>query len=343
MASHTDIRALSQELAARAESFCRHFFPDGRKQGSYWQMADISGSPGQSLVVRLGDLDGRRAGNWTDYASDDYGDLIDLLHAHKGHSKLRDTLRLCRAFLGQTSMDDHETEPANRSASPAIEANNRIVRARRLFDIGRPIEQTLASAYLTGRGIKRFGPALHFHPSVYIWPGEPGPVEQHPALLAKITDNRGNLTGVARTFLDPKTKKVAQFEKPKRILGQLYGNAVRIPAGRNQKELIVGEGLENVLSVGTAIRELDLAACLTANHLGLFDVPESLSCLWIARDNDDAGNATALRLRAKAEAKGIWCGDLKPELEDFNQDLMTLGLPRLVRNLRQQLSDSFNP
>ena len=44
-----DPGALSRGLARHAEAFCRHWFPEGRKVGNYWQMADISGAKGRSL------------------------------------------------------------------------------------------------------------------------------------------------------------------------------------------------------------------------------------------------------------------------------------------------------
>lgn len=76
MSGNQDIKVLSRDLAGRAEAFCRHFFPDGRKQGNYWQLADTSGAKGQSLAIRLHDHGGRKAGNWADHANGEYGDLI---------------------------------------------------------------------------------------------------------------------------------------------------------------------------------------------------------------------------------------------------------------------------
>ena len=336
--SHQDIRDISLDLAARAETFCRHFFPDGYKAGNYWKIGDTSGAPGQSLSIRLIDHGGRKAGNWTDYASGEFGDLIDLLHARQGNVKLGQTLNACRSFLGQTPVDYPTGQFDAARINPAIEANKRTKSAQKLFKIGKPIYRTLASAYLLSRGIKRFGPALKYHPTVYVRRDEDGEVEQHPALLAKITDNRGIITGVARTFLDSETKGLAKFEDPKRVLGQLYGNAIRFGKGKPSEDLIVGEGLENVLSVGTALPECDLASCLTANHLGVFDPPSQVKRLWVARDNDQAGEAAAKRLRERAEPLGLLCGDLIPETGDFNDDLRKLGVDALGDSLLQQMS-----
>ena len=329
----SDIATLSLDLAARAESFCRHFFPEGRKQGNYWQIGDVSGAQGQSLSIRLVDHGGRKSGNWTDYASGEFGDLIDLLHANLGNGHLGDTLNQCRSFLGETSVDYPKTSYDAARVSPAIESNKRIDSARKLFKIGKPTYRTLGSAYLLGRGIKRFGPALKYHPTVYVRPHDDCEAEKHPALLAKITNNEGHITGVARTFLNPKTKGLAEFDNPKRVLGQLYGNAIRFGKGKPKYDLIAGEGLENVLSVGTALPEMDLVSCLTANHLGVFDPPDSIKRLWIARDNDPAGEAAAERLRKRAEAKNMLCFDLVPRRGDFNEDLQECGPKEMADRL----------
>lgn len=343
MSGNQDIKKLSRDLADRAESFCRHFFPDGRKQGNYWQIADTSGAAGQSLAIRLQGHGGRKAGAWSDHATGEFGDLIDLLHENLAHARLADTLRVCRSFLGETPCEIAPRKKGNRTESPAVAANKRIAQARKLFTYGKSTYRTLASAYLLGRKIKRFGPALKYHPSVFVRLGEDdeADLERHPALLAKITDNAGNFTGCARTFLDPDTKGLADFDNPKRVLGQLHGNAIRFGKGPYREDLIAGEGLENVLSVGTALPEEDLASCLTANHLGLFIPPNTIKRLWIARDNDEAGEAAASRLRKRAEGMGLWVGDLVPKGDDFNLDLVERGVDQLRQDLETAMKEQL--
>lgn len=339
--NYPEIRDLSRELASRAEAFCRHYFPNGHKNGNYWHIGDTSGAKGKSLAIRLNDSSGRKAGNWTDYAgaADEFGDLIDLLHQHLGNINLADTLNEVRAYLGETPS---QAKLPSDEDSPAIVANKKIAQARRLFDMGKSTYRTLASTYLLRRGIKRFGPALKYHPSVYVRVGdddENAELVQHPALLAKITDNDGVMTGCAPIFLNPITKKVADIESPKRVRGQLHGNAVRFGKGKPREDLIVGEGLENTLSVGTALMDEDLASCLTANHLGLFLPPKNVKRLWIARDNDEAGERAAAQLRNRAEQLGLWVGDLIPRTDDYNNDLLKIGVDELRLDLEKAMSE----
>jgi len=326
MTRHVSVAEISADLGARAENFCRAYFAEGQRQGSYWQVGDTSGAAGRSLVIRLHAGDGRKAGGWTDYATGEFGDLVDLLHAKLGSPSLHETLLEAQHFLGNAPLPEQRIIKA-RSKDDGAANTKRIASARRLFAAGSPILGTAAANYLHGRGIARFGPALQYHPRVFFRGADTGRDQPRyaPALLAKITDNQGNITGCARTYLDPFTGAIADLSNPKRILGRLHGNAVRFWSGSNPVHLIVGEGLENTLSVGTALPEFNLASCLTATHLGLFIPPSGVKRIWIARDNDVAGERAAQILASKLASSGIECRCLVPKLSDFNEDLLAFG------------------
>ena len=71
---------LSRALARNAEAVCRHYLGAGQREGRYWIAGDALGSPGRSLYVRLkGDDHGKgAAGKWTNAATGEHGDLLDL-------------------------------------------------------------------------------------------------------------------------------------------------------------------------------------------------------------------------------------------------------------------------
>ena len=70
----TDIAAA---LARRAEQVCRRYLPNGRKQGRYWTCGDARGARGRSLFVRFAPPGA--PGKWTDAATGEHGDLLDLI------------------------------------------------------------------------------------------------------------------------------------------------------------------------------------------------------------------------------------------------------------------------
>ena len=157
---------------------------------------------------------------------------------------LRAALNEARAFLAlPASPASSET-----SAYDASEA------ARRLWRRCRAIGGTHAEAYLHARGLTHCSfPALRFHPELFYRDGDG--MRRLPALIAAITGNDGVLTGVQRTWLDPRAPAKAKVAHPRKALGRIHGLAVRfgnIPAD-SVATLLVGEGIETVLSLITAV------------------------------------------------------------------------------------------
>ena len=71
-------------LAERAEHLCRDLLPGGRKEGPEWRCGSVQGEAGKSLGVHLG---GAKAGIWSDFATGESGDLLDLIQAYHGLDK----------------------------------------------------------------------------------------------------------------------------------------------------------------------------------------------------------------------------------------------------------------
>ena len=89
--------AIAAALAARAEEVCRRYLPNGRRLGRYWICGDLDGARGRSLFVRLSGSG--KPGGWTDAATGQHGDLLDLIRYRSGAPTLRAALDEARAFL----------------------------------------------------------------------------------------------------------------------------------------------------------------------------------------------------------------------------------------------------
>lgn len=76
-----DITTIKSQLAARVEPIARELFPAGQRQGAEWCVGSLTGEKGQSLKIHL---TGDKAGIWTDFATGEAGDLLDLYCAAKG-------------------------------------------------------------------------------------------------------------------------------------------------------------------------------------------------------------------------------------------------------------------
>ena len=311
--------SVAAALGARAEEVCRRYLPQGRRSGRYWVAGDIRGARGRSLFVRLAPPG--KPGKWTDASSDEHGDLLDLVRIASGAGSLRAALAEARAFLSMPPM------PAQ--AGP--DSYDRTEAARRLWQRCRAIDGTHAEAYLRARAIHRCRfPALRFHPRM-LHRDEAG-VRRLPALVAAVTGESGTIEGVHRTWLDPSRPAKASVTRPRKALGRVHGLAVRFgdPAAAT---LLVGEGIETVLSIVTALPGTVAAAALSAGSLGAFAPPPGTARLVIARDNDPEGERAAERLARRCARAGVAASILAPQGGDFNDDLVALGSAALRARL----------
>ncbi len=329
-----DASELSRRLAQNVEAVCRHYLSSGRRQGRYWTVGDVRNTPGRSMFVRLSGPDSGpgAAGRWTDAASLEHGDLLDVIRESCGLIDFRDVADEARRFLSLPNPPSSSAAAARRSQAPQGSAES----ARRLFAASRCIGGTLAERYLHGRRLTNVAglASLRFHPRCFYRPEGSAKNLSFPALIASVTDLSGAITGVHRTWLDPIGDK-APVETPRRAMGNLLGNAVRF--GTAEDVLAAGEGIETVLSVREALPTLPLAAALSSNHLAAILFPARLRVLYILRDADPAGDAAVAALTDRATGAGIVPHVLSPQLGDFNDDLRRAGFPALRATLMSQL------
>jgi len=327
---------LARRLAREAEAVCRHFLSNGRREGRYWLVGDARNTRGRSMFVRLkGPESGRgAAGKWTDAATGEHGDLLDVIRESGGFRTFRDVADEARRFL---CMPRPDPEPASTRAHAPAEVGSPMA-ARRLIAMAQPIRGTLVETYLRHRGIAtlRDTDSLRFHPRCYYRRDDHAPTETWPAMIACVTTADGLITGAHRTWLDPSGRDKALIDSPRRAMGDLLGNAVRFAAVNDV--LAAGEGIETMLSLRCVLPAMPMAAALSASHLAAMLFPPALRRLYIARDADAAGHAAAANLTGRAEASGIEAITLSPQLGDFNDDLRRLGIDALRAVLRLQLA-----
>lgn len=325
---------LARRLAERAELVCRHYLSNGRRVGRYWVVGDVHNTRGRSMFVRLHPRNGRKGavGKWTDAATAEHGDLLDVIRESCGFVEFRDVLAEARRFLSLP-----QTEVESKSPFPPVPIGLS-ESARRLFAMSKPIHGTLAETYLRTRGISALHEttSLRFHPRCDYRPDRHLPTETWPALIAAVTTLDGAIAGIQRTWLDPSGRSKAPIDTPRRAMGLLLGNAVRF--GMAHDVIAAGEGIETMLSLRSALPTLPMASALSANHLAAMLLPTSLRRLYIARDADAAGAAVAATLAQRARAAGIQAIALSPRFDDFNGDLRTFGVDELRAALRIQLT-----
>ena len=330
------VRELARRLGENAEAVCRRYLSNGRREGHYWMVGDINNAPGRSLYVRLVDGDGRRAaGKWTDAATGDHGDLLDIIAASCAHANLGETLAEARRFLSLPPSDaGTQGSRPRRARAGSAEA------AARLWAASKPIVGTPVRTYLAGRALRRGGDlsALRFPPHCYDRRSEeeaPSVRPAFPAMIAAVTDLGGSLTGVHRTWLDPVRTTKARVAYPRRAMGHLLGHGVRF--GLAGEVMAFGEGIETMLSLREIAPALPLVAGLSAAHLAALEFPSPLRRLYVARERDDAGRAAFATLVERTAPLGIDILPLDPALDDLNSDLMQMGRSQLAASIAKQM------
>lgn len=122
---------LARRLAEHAETVCRHYLSNGRRFGHYWQVGDVRNTPGRSMFVRLkGSGSGKgAAGKWTDAATGEHGDLLDVIRGSCGLTEFRDVAEEARRFLRLPHLEQRQKP----SAVPSYRSSGSAASARRLF------------------------------------------------------------------------------------------------------------------------------------------------------------------------------------------------------------------
>jgi|SoiMethySBSTD1v2_1073268.scaffolds.fasta_scaffold159467_2 twinkle protein len=91
-----EITYVKAELIARVRDVAEYLLPNGVKEQHEWRVGSLSGEKGRSLGVHLS---GSKAGVWSDFASGEGGDLLDLWMATRNLS-LGDAIRDAGNWLG---------------------------------------------------------------------------------------------------------------------------------------------------------------------------------------------------------------------------------------------------
>jgi hypothetical protein len=236
------------------------------------------------------------------------GDTRILVHCFGGCDS-RDVLdELHRRGLLATSTP--YTKPASHfSTRPDDHARKQHEKAAWLWSQRRPIAGTIAGRYLHARGITCPLPAtLAFLP-----PTKP---DHHPAMLAAfaIPDKVEpgalgpplNVDAVHLTLLTPDGRGKAVIEKPKICVGRPAGRPITLAPIGDSLALTISEGIEDGLSVASALGVGAWAAGAAGFMAGLADaVPNYIECVTIFGHDDPAGQRGARTLADRLLARGI--------------------------------------
>src|SRR5208283_542278 len=273
------------------------------------------------------------AGKWTDRASGEHGDLLDVIRERRGLTNFADVLDEARVFLALPRSQLDSTRRSRRDP----DAYDRRKAVQRIIAETMPLAGSIAETYLRSRGVDELFDcvALRFHPRCYCRGDDGQPSQRRPALIAIVTDLNGATAGVHRTYLAYKGTAKAPISTPRRSLGVILCHGVRF--GSAVDVLAAGEGIETTLSLKRALPTMPMVAALSASNLAALVLPTTVLRLYVARDADEAGEHATTVLCERARRHGVEAIALSPRCGDFNDDLRALGVPALRASVAGQL------
>ncbi|MHC2386438.1 hypothetical protein ACVMFA_001432 [Bradyrhizobium liaoningense] len=134
---------LARRLAREAEAVCRYYLSNGKRAGRYWVVGDVRNTPGRSMFVRLRESPKGPAGKWTDAATGEHGDLLDIIRECRGLRDFREAAEEARRFLKLPRPVSQPPSKPVRSVAPTGSQQA----ARRLFAISSSIEGTVVESW----------------------------------------------------------------------------------------------------------------------------------------------------------------------------------------------------
>ena len=330
-----DLDAIVSGLRATAQSWVPRHFPNGRRVGDEWRLANIYGDPPRKNGSCVIALVGEHAGDWIEFDSGEGGGPLSTLEYATGLTG-RELYAYAADLIG---LDAREA-----SSPPVKVTSSRSVKdATREIDIilsrAGPVAGTAAERYLASRALPVLACAdLLFHPDLTHWETRRG----YPGLVAVVRDCAGNRMALHRTYLADDGSAKAPLENPRKMLGSVAGGAVRLGDLTETGLLGLAEGIETALSVMTGCPQLPVWATLSTRGLDQVVLPAEARKIVILADHDASGAgqraALAAATRLQAEGRRVWLA-LPPKQGDDLNDLLVRDGPDAVRTVIEAASE----
>lgn len=346
---YLDAAVITEALLAKPQESYRAIYGEPKKMTS----KEMRYSGG--LIVSL---KGSKAGFWYDFSSGVGGNPIQALMREQGLS-FQEALKEGAAIAGVSGISpvsESVSKPRQTNTlSEREEVQNKIRSAKSILKGGLPITGTLAERYLKEhRSIENPDKLnVHFWPKGALWlaTDEHGKLYEKtnkiPALLIAAKNEKGEITGVQRVYLNEKTGGKNTFmEAAKLSKGKIEGSAGLLQKGGKFGTLYIVEGPETGASVAMANPKATVLVSFGVGNLkNLSPLIKKLHCseIIIAADNDCSSKNNTLIETVKAQEllmkEGVSATVILPkpipgrDKTDFNDVHKTQGIEAVKQQL----------
>jgi hypothetical protein len=334
-----DLDEIVHRLRATAHAWVPGLFPNGRKLGHEWRLANIHGDPPRNSGSCVIALSGEHAGDWHDFDGDRGGGPLSTLSHATGLSE-RALYAEAAAMTGWSGQAPARQEPP--PARPPRDATQDIAF---ILNHAEPIAGTAAERYLAGRGLAvPLGADLLFHADLAHFETRTG----YPAMIGLVRNAAGEVVALHRSYLQQNGEAVgkADVAKPRMMLGKAAGGAVRLAPIGPDGFLGLAEGIETGLAVMAACPGLPVWAALSTTGIEQVQLPPEARHVLILADHDPsgAGLRAAETLLRRVKSDGRRAAIVLPPApgSDFN-DLLQDDGPAAVAALVRAAATSGAP
>ncbi len=225
-----DLDEIVGRLRESAEHWVPRHFPNGRRNGDEWRLANIGGDAPRKNGSCVIAIKGPHAGDWIDFDTGEGGGPLSTLEHATGLTG-RALFDYAAELVGTAPVRTAAPAPPKDGAGSASEAapeTRSKENARREIEIVlkgcRALADTPGETYLAARGLAvPDTPELRFHPDLTHWETRTG----YPGLVAFVRNAGGRVIGIHRTYLAPDGAAKADLPSPRMMLGPVAGGARR--------------------------------------------------------------------------------------------------------------------
>jgi putative DNA primase/helicase len=225
----------------------------------------------------------------------------------------RDGVPVCLSFTARRGIPQRQ-RPASQPSAEELAEKTRVLMAGIVRGCSVHLDEV--ARYLEARGLKPRGEDLGEHPGLAHTPTR----TIWPAMVARVRDVGGKITGLHRTYIDPTTHQKASVEPNKMMLGKCVGNGVRHSPKDDCGWLSVCEGIETGLAAMQIFPRCPVWGALSTSGMRAIELPATVKTIVILADRDPEGERAAQDLAMRALRDGRKVKIARPEhgCKDFN-------------------------
>jgi hypothetical protein len=205
----------------------KNLYPNGKIKGNSFYIGNISGEAGESLVITLS---GKHKGKWTDFSTNEHGDIFALFAYHfnlDAKTQFKALLQRLSEYLGLSHLESKPLSQAEiisirkrqeqsrlqtieTAKQEQLEKQVKTDKALELWNSGLCINEPTAQAYLQARGLDI---QFNMHVMRFITNCYHSELKQHlPCIIALVTNTQG------KPYIKPDGQPLMNIQTGKPIL-----------------------------------------------------------------------------------------------------------------------------